>query len=136
MKPVSEDKRRNIVEAKKRGETVETIIKWFNVSASTISRIWNKYLKTGGYAAMPYKGRKSDITAEKDTEIRNYIHAHNDSTLEETIEALSLNLTVSGLSRHLRKMGLSYKKRRFTRTAKSAPTSPSSGSNGKTFKRL
>jgi transposase len=114
LKPISNDKRLNIIEAKQRKESVENIIKWFNVSASSISRIWNKYLKTGDYSAIPYTGRKSDISKEKEDEIREYIRNHNDATLEEMIEALSINLTVSGLSRHLDKMDLSYKKRRST----------------------
>jgi len=121
MKPISNDKRQNIIEAKQRKENVASIIKWFNVSASSISRIWNKYLKTGDYSAIPYTGRKSDISEEKDDEIRNYINKNNDATLEEMVEALSINLTVSGLSRHLDKMGLSYKKRRYTQMDESDP---------------
>ena len=123
MHPISNDKRQNIIEAKQRKEPIEAIIKWFNVSASSISRIWNKYLKTGDYSAIPYAGRKSDISKQKDEEIRKYIHAHNDATLEEMLEVLSLSLTVSGLSRHLDKMGLSYKKRHYTQTGNNAPTS-------------
>jgi len=122
MRPISNDKRQNIIEAKLRKEPVTAIIKWFNVSASSISRIWNKYQQTGDYSAIPYTGRKSDISEEKENEIRDYIKNNNDATLEEMIEALSINLTVSGLSRHLDKMDLSYKKRRFTQTDSSVRT--------------
>ena len=119
MQPISNDKRWNIIEAKQRKEPVSLIVKWFGVSESSISRIWNKYLKTGEYNAIPYTGRKSDISEEKDEEIRATIKKNNDMTLEELIEKLSLNLTVSGLSRHLDKMGLSYKKRHYTQMGKS-----------------
>ena len=127
MQPISNDKRQNIIEAKQRKEPVNAIVKWFNISASSISRIWNKYLKTGEYSAIPYTGRKSDISEEEDGEIREYISKNNDATLEEMIEALSIKLTVSGLSRHLDKMGLSYKKRHFTQTDSNAKTSSQSG---------
>ena len=54
VKPVSNDKRADIVAAKQRGEPVVVIKKWFNVSDSTISRIWNKFKKTGSYEPVPY----------------------------------------------------------------------------------
>lgn len=112
VKPISTDKRENIIAAKQRNETVEQIKKWLNVSDSTISRIWNKFLKTGSYAPIPYTGRKSDIPPAKDEEIRAKITESPDITAEELIAELSLNLTVSGVYRHLAKMNLTYKKRR------------------------
>jgi len=112
MNPVSYDKRASIIAAKQRKETVEQIKKWLNVSESTISRIWNKFLKTGSYAPIPYTGRKSDISPEKDAEIRSKIMGNPDITADEIIADLSLNLTSSGLYRHLAKMGLTFKKRR------------------------
>ena len=136
MQPISNDKRQNIVEAKQRKESVETIKKWFNVSASSISRIWNKYLKTGDCAAIPYTGRKSDISPKKDDEIREYIRNNNDATLEEMIEALSINLTVSGLSRHLDKMDLSYKKRRSIQKISNEKMSLVPGNHGGKTKKI
>jgi len=113
MQPVSNDKRANIVAAKKRGESVISIKKWFDVSDSTISRIWNKFINTGSYTPIPYLGRKSDITPETDDKIRAAIKENPSVTLEDLISNLSLNLTVSGLSRRLAKMDLSLKKRRL-----------------------
>ena len=112
MKPISNDMRANIVAAKQREETVEQIKKWLNVSDSTISRIWNKFLKTGSYKPIPYTGRKSDISPEKDEEIRAKILETPDITADELIAELSLGLTTSGVYRHLAKMDLTFKKRR------------------------
>jgi len=112
VKPISNDKRASIIAAKQRKESVEQIKKWLNVSNSTISRIWNKFLKTGSYAPIPYTGRKSDIPPEKDEEIRAKIMEKPDITADELISELSLNLTSSGLYRRLAKMGLTFKKRR------------------------
>lgn len=112
LKPITNDKRENIIAAKERKESVETIKKWLNVSDSTISRIWNKYLQTGSYNPVPYTGRKSDITAEQDKQIRATILKTPDITIEKLIVELSINLTTSGMYRHLAKMELTLKKRR------------------------
>ena len=111
MKPISNDKRADIIAAKQRNESVKNIMQWFNVCERTIGRIWNKYLKTGTYEAIPYTGRKSDITKEKEEEIYKKVKETPDITLEDLIEELDINLTVSGLSRHMAKMGLTLKKR-------------------------
>ena len=119
MQPVSNDKRLDIIAAKQRNEAVKSIKRWFNVSDSTISRIWNKYLKTGSFLPIPYTGRKSDITPQQDEQIRLKIQENCDITIEKLISELQLNITVSGLSRRLEKMGLSYKKRLCIRATKS-----------------
>jgi transposase len=122
MQPVSNDKRADIIAAKQRQEPVKSIKRWFNVSDSTISRIWNKYLKTGSFLPIPYEGRKSDITPAQDEAIRSKIEENCDITIEKLISELQLKITISGLSRHLDKMGLSFKKRRYTRTTKNEKT--------------
>ena len=63
-------------------------------------------------------GRRSDIKPEIDEKIRVRIKEMPDITLEMLIEELSLNLTISGLSRRLAKMDLSFKKRHSTPTDK------------------
>jgi putative transposase len=118
VQPISYDKRADIVAAKQRGEPVTAIKKWFNVSDSTISRIWNKYKKTGSYAPVPYTGRRSGISAETNQNICSRIAETPDITLADLIEELSLPLTISGLSRRLAKMNLTYKKRHSIPTGK------------------
>jgi len=118
MQPVSNDKRADIIAAKQRQEPVKTIKRCFDVSDSTISRIWNKYLKTGSFLPIPYKGRKSDITPQQDEQIRLKIQENCDITIEKLISELQLNITASGLSRRLEKMGLSFEKRLCTRATK------------------
>jgi transposase len=131
MRPLSNDKRTDIVAAKQRGESVEQIKKWLHVSDSTVSRIWNRFKKTGVYAPKPYTGRKSGIPPETDQRLRARIKQKPDITLEALIEEYALPLTVSGMSRRLAKMDLSYKKRRFSPTGKLAPTSSKNAGHGK-----
>ena len=116
MKPISNDKRSDIIAAKQRGEPVVVIKRWFNVSDSTISRIWTKFKKTGSYLPIPYQGRRSDITPERDEKIKARIKENPDITLEQLLSEEKINLSVSGLSRRLSRMGLSYKKRHSTPT--------------------
>ena len=111
VRPVSDDKRADIIAAKQRNEPVAQIKKWFNINERTISRIWNKYQKTGKYQPTPYTGRKSKLTTQQDQQIKDTITETPDITLLELIDKLSLNLTEGGLSFHLKAMGLTFKKR-------------------------
>jgi transposase len=122
MRPISNDKRADIIAAKQRNEPVAQIKKWFNISERTISRIWNKYQKTGTYTPLPYTGRKSDLTKEKDQQIKDTIAETPDITLLELIDKLALDLTEGGLSFHLKAMGLTFKKRHSMQTNKNETT--------------
>jgi transposase len=110
LKPISNDKRLSIIEAKQRKESVETIIKWFNVSAVQSVEYGINTLKQVIIPLYLMWAERVQFLKNKDTEIREFIRNNNDATLEEILESLSINLTVSGLSRRLDKMGLSYKK--------------------------
>lgn len=110
MKSTEEHTRNNIGLAKQRGEKGAAIAKWHNVSLSTVDKIWSRYKKTGSYMAIPYTGRKSTITEEQDREIIDTLERLPDITLEDMLEATSLSLSVSGLSRKLKRMGLHIKK--------------------------
>lgn len=124
MRPVSNDKRADIIAAKKRKESVKTIKAWFNVSESTISRIWNQYLKTDSFLPIPYTGRKSNITADQDEAIRSKIEENCDITREKLISELQLNIKESGLSRHLKKIGLSLRKNATSEQSEARRCSP------------
>jgi transposase len=111
--------RENIVLAMQRKEKRSTTALWLNVSISTIDKVWKKFKKTGAYHPIPYTGRKSDLTPQQDTQIRTKIQQQQpDITLIELIDELSLDLTESGLSRHLKKMDLTFKKRRSMQMGK------------------
>jgi transposase len=131
VRPISDDKRADIIAAKQRKEPVALIKKWFNISESTISRIWNKYQKTGKYTPTPYTGRKSGITKEKEEQIRDAIAKTPDITLNELREELSLDITEGGLSFHLKAMGLTFKKRRSILTGKNELMLLKNEENGK-----
>jgi transposase len=73
VRPVSDDKRADIISAKQRKEPVAQIKKGFNISERTIGRIWKKYQTTGNYDPIPYTGRKSKLSKEQDQQIKDTI---------------------------------------------------------------
>ena len=112
MRPITNEKRKIIIEAKKRGESEKDIMEWVEgVSRSSISKIWKRFRETGSYLPKPYTGNNRKITKEQTELIRETIREIPDITLLELIDKLDLNVSESGLSKHLKKMGLTYKKR-------------------------
>lgn len=110
-KPTDNKTRKNILDAKQRGETRKTIAMWLNISISTVDKVWKRFKDTGSIEPIPYKGRKSKITSDQEDNIKATIAEIPDITLDELIEKLSLPLNRSGLSKKIRKMGISFKKR-------------------------
>ena len=112
MVPVSNRERKNIIDAKERGESIENIIKWYGVCKTTIYNVYNQYKKTGSYEPLPFPGKISSIFDENVNEkILKKVKETPDITQEELIEELGLDVTQSGMSRHMKKLGLSLKKR-------------------------
>ena len=112
MRPTSDEKRQIIIQAKKRGENEKTILNWVkDISRSSITKIYKQYQTTGTHQPKPYKGSKSHLSKEQDQQIRDKIKQTPDITINELIEELQLDITESGLSKHLKAMDLSFKKR-------------------------
>jgi len=115
MKPISNEKRELLIEAKKRGEKENDIAKWLKISKSSVTVIWRRYCETGSYEPDSYPGREPILTAEKFEEVKLYVSENSDATLDEIIEDLALPIHKSRLSVLLIEAGLSFKKRHFTR---------------------
>jgi transposase len=130
MKPTSNADRENIVRAKQRGEKRETIALWFNVSVSTVDKVCRLYEDSGAVAPLPYRGRiVAGIEREKE-DILRAIEENSDITLEEIIEKLSLDITVSGLWRRISKMGITFKKKHYSRRSGNGRMSKGRGASG------
>ena len=124
MKPTDDKTRENIVKAKQRGEKRETIAQWLNVSLSTIDKVWKLFTTTGSYFPKPYLGRKSIIDEATERRILDKIKEKPGITLEELRDKLSIPLTISGLHRKLKRMGVPYKKKREEWAEKQAELGP------------
>jgi transposase len=123
MRPISNEKRQIIIDAKKRGENEKTILNWVkDISRSSITKIYKQYQTTGTHQPKPYPGSTSHLSKEQDKQIRDKIKQTPDITINELIEELHLDITESGLSKHLKAMGLSFKKRRSMQISKNETT--------------
>lgn len=112
MKPISDEKRADIIRLKQAKKKEKEISEFLDVSVGTVRKIWGIFVKTGNYKTVGYKGRTSTITPEMDTKIYDLIYKNPSITLCEIIEELTLNISVPGLSKRLKKQGMTFKKRR------------------------
>jgi putative transposase len=116
-RPLSNDLRKRIIEAKLRGETESRIAAEKEVSPSTVTKLWALYRQTGSFEPRPNpNGRKPALSGEQLEGIARKIGEQPDITLQELIEEFSLPVGVSALCRTIRKkLRLCRKKKRHTR---------------------
>lgn len=111
---ISNEKRELIVAAKKRGESDKTIMEWLGLrDRGVITRVWSLAMAGKPYLLKRRKGNNIKITNEISEAVRAKIKDKPDITLVTIIEELELNITEACLSKHLKKIGLTYKKRRL-----------------------
>lgn len=118
MRPISNEKRELIIEARERGEKIETIARWVQVSESSVKNIIRLNKEKGTVSPKPYKGRKPKISNEQIASIEQMIRDKPDATLEEIIDELDLPIKKSRLSVILIRMKLPLKKNTFSNRAK------------------
>ena len=111
-KPISNEKRADIVRHIQAGESKEDVAKWLFITLRTVNRVLKRYHETGSYEALPNGGgQKPLITEETMNRIVSKIKEVPDMTLLEIIEEFNLPFSESALSRRLTKLGLTFKKR-------------------------
>ncbi len=120
-RPLSNDLRKRIIDAKLRGETEDKIARDKEVNKSTVTKLWSLYRATGSYAPRPNpNGRKPKLSPQQLEQITVEIHEQPDITLQELIDKLNLPVCISALCRTIRnKLGFRYKKNSARRGAKS-----------------
>ena len=111
-KPLSNDIRERIIEAKLRGETEAKIAKEKEVNASTVTKLWALYRESGSYEPRQNpNGRKPALSTEQLEQISQRIAEQPDVTLQELKDELNLPVCVSALCRTINnKLELRYKK--------------------------
>jgi transposase len=88
-KPISNEKRADIIRHMKAGKQKAEIAQWLFVCVRTVTRVWNKFINTGTYeAAPPNSGRKPCVSNETMDKIVAKIKETPDITLLELIENL------------------------------------------------
>ena len=118
-KPLSNEIREKIIEHKQNGVTEKTITEWLIISERSVLRICWLFRKTGKIEALPNNcGSKSVVSEEKMKKVIAEIEKYPDITLGELREKFELNLSIPALSKKLKKLGFTYKKRLYTQMLK------------------
>ena len=113
MTAYSQDLRKRILETVERGEgSLRQIARRFLVSLSFITRLLQRYRSTGSPEPKPHGGGHPAALGPQDMErLRELVAKQPDATLEELRARLGVACSHMAISRALRKLGLSRKKK-------------------------
>jgi transposase len=130
-KPVSDEKRADIVRHMEAGKSMAEIARWLFLCPHTVGRVCRKYRETGGYGPEPRNcGRKPLVSAETMGLVVSRVREAPDTTLAELIALFGLTISEGALSRRLTALGFTYKKKLSVRVAAAGPTSQRRGTHG------
>jgi len=122
-KPISNEKRSDIIKHMQAGESKENIAKWLFVCVRTVTRIWNKFTVSGNYEPEPQcSGRKPLVSDKVMEQVVSKINKTPDITLLELIEEFRLPLSESALCKRLIRLDDSFKKKQLILQNKTAST--------------
>ena len=127
-RPYSQDLRDRVLRAYDRGMQTKQIAETFQVSPSWARRVKQRRRETGEttHRRMGSPG----VTIVNREQLAALVHEHPDATLVELRTMLGVRCALSTLCQALKQMGISFKKKRFTRRSRSVRTSCKGGVNG------
>ncbi|MEB3291976.1 MAG: transposase [Synechococcales bacterium] len=117
MKPYSNDLRQKIVDLHKQGEgSIRQLARRFAVSPDCVRRLLKQERQTGSLAPKAYVGGpKPTLQKEHHQVLLQLLEADNDATLQQLAtrlqEQTQLRVSASTVSRTLKKLGISRKKK-------------------------
>ena len=124
MRPLSEDLRRRIIEARQAGGGSVEVSERFRVSRRTLARLFGQYERTGEMRPKQIGGYRRSRLQKHDRTLSRWLEKQPDITLAELCERcrkeLGVTIGINALWHQLRKLRLSFKKndaRRRTRPA-------------------
>lgn len=119
MRAISNEIREKIIIHKQNKVTEKDIAKWLLISESTVTKVWSRYVKTGSYLPSPRtQGRKSAVSPSVMAKVEEKIKESPDATLSELIDEFNLGISECALSKKLKKLGYSFKKRQLIQQSK------------------
>ncbi len=119
----SQDLRDRVLGASDRGMPTAEVARVFAVSRSWVRRVKQRRREFGENT--PRKmGGPGPIKIDR-VRLEELVGEQPDSTLKELRDRLGVDCCQSAICMALKKMGLSFKKRRCTRASRTAPMSPS-----------
>jgi transposase len=126
--PYSQDLRERVLGAYDRGMKTKQIADLFCVSASWARRLKQRRRETGETTHRPMGG--PGVTIVDRAQLAALVREHPDATLAELRQRLGVQCALSTLCVALKKLGLSFKKKRSMRPNRTARTSSSVASGG------
>ena len=126
--PYSQDLRDRVLKAYDRGMKTKQIAEIFQVSPAWARRVKQRRRETGETTHRPMGG--PGITIVDRNQLASLVRQHPDATLAELRTWLGVQCALSTLCQALKKMGLSFKKKRSMRRSKTARMSSADGLNG------
>lgn len=131
-RPYPQELRDRVLASCDRGLKTRPVAQMFTVSESWVRRIQQRRREDGQTTPRPMGGAtvlKIDLQR-----LRELVTAQPDATLEELRERLGIPCHSWSVGLALRRLGLSFKKKRCTRRNRTDPTSPKPGPNGSRIK--
>jgi transposase len=116
----SQDLRDRVMAARERGLRTKQVAELFKVSSSWVRRVIQRKRDCGEMAPRPRGGitvMKIDLAR-----LRELVQQQPDATARQLHARLGIDCSVSAVDMALRRLGLSFKKRRCMRPSKIAPT--------------
>lgn len=130
----SQDLRDRVIAARERGLETKQVADLFGVCSSWVRRVMQRKRESGETAP---RSRGGVTVIKIDLErLRELVQQQPDATARQLHERLCIDCSVSAVDMALRRLGLSFKKRRCMRPSKIGPTSPSSACNGANSSRI
>jgi transposase len=126
--PYSQDLRERVLTAYDRGMPTKRIAEVFGVSPAWARRLKQRRRETGETGPRPMGG--ATVIKIDMARLAELVRAQPDATLRELRERLGSVCGEPAICMALKRLGLSFKKRRSTRRSRTAPTWPRGGRGG------
>jgi transposase len=124
----SQDLRDRVIAARDRGLMTKQVADLFSVSVAWVRRVMQRRREHGETGPRP-RGGITVVKINMDR-LRQLVEQQPDATVRELHQRLGIDCSQSAVDMALRRLGLSFKKRRFTRRSRIGPTSPNGAGSG------
>jgi transposase len=132
-KPYSDDLRERVVRAVEGGSSRHEAAGRFGVSVSFVVKLMQRFHATGSFQPSDFGGHGKPKLAEHEAVVRELVEQTPSATLLELRGALlerGIQVGKSSIGRFLKRLRISYKKKRFARPSRSVRTSPPRAPHG------
>lgn len=126
--PYAQDLRDRVLAAYDRGMPTQQIAEVFRVSPAWARRLKQRRRETGQTTPRPMGG--ATVVKIDPERLRQLVREHPDATLEELAQRLGTGCGASGVCMALKRLKITFQKRRSSRRNATGPTSPSNARSG------